>query len=139
MKKLVSIVIFSLMVLVPAMAIGGTLTGTVQGFNCVTQGKVCPVGSEDPMVAAERTFVLHIEGTNYYFVPNLDRAIMARHIGEMVKVEGKKSEEFKSINAEDLYVKKGGSWQKVWSQNRQDEIYDDILGKNIFGLDEGAQ
>jgi len=135
MKKLIPILVIFVMMLVPAMAIGASVEGSVQGFYCVTQGKVCPVGSEDPMVAAERVFVVHVSGADYYFVPNLDRAIMARHIGEMVKVEGTKSTKFKAIQAKDLYVKKGGMWSKVWSQDKQDEIYDDVIGGNIFGLD----
>jgi len=136
MKKLIPILVIFVIMLVPAMAIGATVEGSVQGFYCVTQGKVCPVGSEDPMVAAERVFVVHVSGADYYFVPNLDRAIMARHIGEMVKVEGTKSTDFKAIQAKDLYVKKEGKWSKVWSQDRQDEIYDDMFGANIFGFNE---
>jgi hypothetical protein len=127
MKKFIPIVIVFVMMLVPAMAIGASVEGSVQGLTCVTQDKVCPVGSEDPMVAAERTFVVHVRGAEYYLVPNLDRAILARHIGEMVKVDGVKSTKFKSIHAKTLYVKKSGKWVSVWSQKREDDIRDSIF------------
>jgi hypothetical protein len=52
-RKLLPIMIVMLFVLIPAMAIGASFTGSVQGYNCVTQGKTCPVGKEDPMAAAE--------------------------------------------------------------------------------------
>jgi hypothetical protein len=107
-----------------------SFVGSIQGFNCVTQGKVCPVGREDPMVAAEQVFVLLMEGNQYYFVPTLDRGIMARHLNQMVKIEGRKSDRFSSIQATDLYVQENGSWRKVWSQNWQDEIFDEIMSGN---------
>ena len=102
--------------------------GSIQGFNCVTQGKVCPVGREDPMIAAETVFVLVMEaGDKYYFIPNLDRGIMARHFNEQVKIEGIKSDQFSSIKARDLYVNEQGRWKKTWSQDLQDEIYYKIM------------
>ena len=104
-----------------------SFVGSIQGFNCVTQGKVCPVGREDPMIGAEQVFVLLTEGTTYYFVPNLDRGIMARHFNELVKIEGAKSNQFNAIQATDLYVKENGKWKKAWSQDLQDEIYYQIL------------
>lgn len=66
--------------LVPALAMGGVVEETIQGLTCVTFGKVCPVDKEDPMIAAERVFVVLVKADDYYLVPNLDRAILARHI-----------------------------------------------------------
>jgi hypothetical protein len=108
--------------------------GSIQGFNCVTQGKVCPVGREDPMIGAEQVFVLLMQGSTYYFVPNLDRGIMARHFNELVKIEGRKSNQFNSIQATDLYVKENGRWKKAWSQDVQDQIYYEIMsGRPLDG------
>jgi hypothetical protein len=111
----------------PALATAGSYEGTIQGFWCVTQGKVCPVGKEDPVAAAENVFVLHVKADKYYFIPNLDRGIMARHINEKVRVEGVMSPRFNAIKAADFYVDQGGKWKKTWSQNKQDEIYYEIL------------
>ncbi|MBW1897132.1 MAG: hypothetical protein JRI47_08740, partial [Deltaproteobacteria bacterium] len=46
--------ICTLILTMPALALAGSYVGSIQGFNCVTQGKVCPVGREDPMVGAEQ-------------------------------------------------------------------------------------
>ncbi len=50
---------------VPGWALAGTVEGTVQGFTCITAGKVCPVGKEDPVIATEKIFVkwgIHFAG-----------------------------------------------------------------------------
>ncbi|MBW2141425.1 MAG: hypothetical protein JRG97_10195 [Deltaproteobacteria bacterium] len=52
-KALFAVAIIMGLCLAPILAIGGEVQGTVQGFTCVTQGKVCPVGAEDPMAAVE--------------------------------------------------------------------------------------
>jgi hypothetical protein len=109
--------------LVPVWAFAGatTVEGTMQGFNCVTQGKVCPVGKEDPTIAAERVFVVLDKAGKYYFVPNLDRGIMARHINTMVRVTGTASAKYPSIHADKLEVMKGGVWALTWSQKLEAE------------------
>lgn len=112
-----------IMVLVPVWAFaGGMVEGTVQGFSCVTHGKVCPAGKEDPMIAAERLFVVFTKDNSYYFVPNLDRAIMARHINQMVRVKGKLSAKHPSIMADTLEVMKEGGWKVTWTTKMEDEI-----------------
>jgi hypothetical protein len=119
-------VMICVLVLMPALAIGGTYEGSIQGFSCVTQGKVCPVGREDPIIAAEKVFVLFVKAGKYYFIPNVDRAVLARHLNQMVKVDGVMSASFNSIHAKEIYVMEGGKWVKKWSQDWQDEIYDEI-------------
>ncbi len=123
MKKL-SVIIVSLFVLVllPVWAVAGTVEGSVQGFTCVTQGKVCPIGKEDPMIAAERIFVILTKGGSYYFVPNLDRAILARHINEQVRVTGDVSAQYPSIIATKLEALKKGAWKTTWTKRAQDEV-----------------
>ncbi|MBE0557459.1 MAG: hypothetical protein IH628_09530, partial [Proteobacteria bacterium] len=90
MKKALVLFVGMVMLLAPALAIGASVTGSVQGFNCVTQGKLCPIGMEDPVIAAENVFVVLVDAAkgDYYFVPNLDRGILARHINTQVKVDG---------------------------------------------------
>lgn len=123
MKKL-SVIMVSLFVLVllPVLAVAGTVEGSVQGFTCVTQGKVCPVGKEDPMIAAERIFVILTKGGSYYFVPNLDRAILARHINEQVRVTGDVSAQYPSIVANKIEAFKKGAWKTTWTKRAQDEV-----------------
>ena len=130
MKKfLVPMIIGIVFLMAPVMAIGASLTGSIQGFNCVTQGKVCPIGMEDPVIAAENVFVLLVDAAKgeYYFVPNVDRGIMARHINEQVKIDGTVNAKMKSIKATDIYVK----GKKVWDVNLEDKIYKDIFGGSL--------
>jgi hypothetical protein len=132
MKKFwVPMIIGVVLMMAPMMAIGATITGSVQGFNCVTQGKVCPLGMEDPVIAAENVFVILVDAAkgDYYFAPNIDRGILARHINEQVRVDGTINEKMKSIKANELFVMGAtGSWKKVWSQDAEDKIYNDIWG-----------
>jgi len=114
------------LMLTPLMAIGASLTGSVQGFNCVTQGRVCPIGMEDPVIAVENVFVLLVDAAkgDYYFVPNVDRGVMARHINEQVRIDGAVNAKTKSIKAEAIYAR----GKKVWSVDMFDEVYRDIMG-----------
>jgi hypothetical protein len=125
MRKWMPVIICAL-VLMPALAIGGSYEGSIQGFSCVTQGKVCPVGREDPIIAAEKVFVLFVKAGQYYFIPNVDRAVLARHLNQMVKIDGLMSPNFNSIQATDLYVMDSGKWVKHWAQDWQDEVWDEI-------------
>lgn len=135
-KSLLPMIIGVAFLLAPVLAIGAnlsSLTGSIQGFNCVTQGKVCPIGMEDPVIAAENVFVLLVDAakSDYYFVPNVDRAILARHINQQVRIDGRVTERGKSIRASDIYVQQPNrTWKKTWSTNWQDRIYDDIMGGN---------
>jgi len=128
-KVLAPMFIGMVLLLAPVLAIGASISGSIQGFNCVTQGKLCPLGMEDPVIAAENVFVVLVDAAkgDYYFVPNLDRGIMARHINTQVKVDGNVNSKMKSIRATDLYVMGSDKkWQKVWSQDKEDEIYRDL-------------
>ena len=123
MRKLSLFIVFVfVLVLLPVWAAAGTVEGSVQGFTCVTTGKVCPVGKEDPMIAAERIFVVLTKGGSYYFVPNLDRAILARHINQMIRVTGDVSAQYPSIQARKLEVFKKGAWKTAWTLEWQQEI-----------------
>lgn len=129
MKK-ISILVLALAVLIlaPVWANAGTVEGTIQGFTCVTQGKLCPVGKEDPMAALERVFVVLTKGDDYYFVPNVDRAVLARHLNERVKVTGDISPKYPSIEANTIEVYEKGAWKTAWSREWQQEFYNDLYG-----------
>ena len=117
------IIVLMTFIAIPVPAESAQVEGTVQGFFCVTMGKTCPVGKEDPVIAAERVFVVLSDDEEYYFIPNLDRAIMARHINEMVRVTGSLNEKFHSIDAESFSVYSDGEWRTTWSNEMaQDAI-----------------
>lgn len=99
-----------------------TVEGSIQGFNCVTEGKTCPIGQEDPMIATERVFVLYSGDDKYLFVSNLDRAILSRHINQRVRVTGEINEKYRSITAESFEVFRDGQWVTTWSTAMQDAL-----------------
>ena len=135
-KKGIAALALCAVLLLPALAMADAVEGTIQGFHCVTQGKVCPVGKEDPLAAVEKTFVVHVQGELFYFVPNIDRAVLSRYINKMVKIEGVVhtfSKESKSIKAKDMYAKENGNWRHVWSKNKEDEIYNEIMEGTPLG------
>jgi hypothetical protein len=109
-----------------AMAAETTIEGSVQGFTCVTQGKVCPAGKEDPMAGIERVFVVLTSGNDYYFVPNVDRAILARHLNERIRVIGEMNPKYKSITATKIEVMKKGMWERVWGSVDEEDLLKDL-------------
>ena len=118
-KILVSVFVLTLL---PAMLYAGQVSGTIQGYSCVTQGKACPIGKEDPLVAIERVFVLKTSGQAFYFIPNVDRAVLARHLLEEVRVIGELNKKYKSITAKEIKAKRRGKWRIVWSIDWEKEL-----------------
>jgi hypothetical protein len=132
MRKLFKTTIIGILfLLVPVFAMAASVTGSIQGFNCVTQGKVCPIGKEDPVAAAENLFVLLVDAStgDYYFIPNVDRAVLARHLNTQVTIDGAVDKKMKTIKATDI----SASGKKAWSANMQDEIYKDLWGSGPGG------
>jgi len=134
-KYLVPLFIGLVFMLTPVLAIGASFTGSVQGLNCVLQGIICPIGQEDPIAAAENVFVLLVDAATqtYYFVPNVDRVVMARHIAEEVTIEGTLDAKKKAIKANKI-SRKG---KLVWSTAMQTKAYKTVWGFDPFG-GEGA-
>lgn len=125
MKKKLILIAFAL-VLLPVLVFAAQIEGTVQGYKCVTEGKVCPIGQEDPLVALENVFVVLTAKDGYYFVPNLDRAVLARHINTKVRVTGNTNPKFKSITAEKLEVSRKGGWVVTWSKEMEKQLGTDL-------------
>ena len=125
MKK-ISVLILSLIVLVglPTVALSGQIEGSIQGLNCVLTGKVCPVGQEDPMAAAERVFVILTKANTHYFVPNVDRAVLARHINERVRITGDIGSKYNAISAKKIEAFRKGAWKMTWTLQAQMELED---------------
>ena len=129
MKKVLLFTILIGIFFVPALALAGEVVGTVQGLQCVTTGKTCPIGKEDPVIAAERVFVILTAEDDYYFVPNLDRAIMARNITDRVKVTGTINKKFRSITAKTFQVwQSNGKWKETWSEKIESEMLEELYG-----------
>lgn len=102
--------------------------GSIQGLACVTQGKVCPINMEDPLIALEKTFVLLLPDGSWYYLPNLDRAILARHLNRPVAVEGVLEAGSKAIMVNKFLVKRGEGWQEAWSPELERELLEQLQG-----------
>ncbi len=117
--SLLMLCIFSL---IPAGSWAYQAEGTIQGYHCVTTGKTCPLGKEDPMIAVERIFVLYTDQDTYYFISNLDRAILARHFRERVRITGEVNKKFRSLKADIFEVKYEDAWKETWSREMDFEV-----------------
>ena len=132
MRKLFKTTIIGILfLLVPVFAMAASVTGSIQGFHCVTQGKVCPIGKEDALAAAENVFVLLVDASKdeYYFIPNVDRNVLVRHLNTQVTVEGTVDKKKKTIKATEM----SSAGKKFWSPSMEDEIYKDIFGSGPSG------
>ena len=116
----------SVALFIPGFAFGDEVEGSVQGFMCVTQGKICPVGREDPMAAVENVFVVLTTGKDYYFVPNMDRAVLARHINDRVRVTGTLSNKYPAITAKTLDVYSDGRWRMTWELDYEKQLQESL-------------
>lgn len=115
---------------VPVLAEETSIEGTVSGYMCAVLGKACPADKEDPIIAVERTFVVLQSDGGFYTVPNVDRAVMARHITEKVRVKGTADAKYKSVNATSLEVRKGDKWKVFWSTAMEAEA------RKMFNMDD---
>jgi hypothetical protein len=112
-----TVLMMGLMVLVASQAWAGqavTIEGTVQGYNCITTGKICPVGKEDPWVETEDVFALYTKDSDVYLVSNMSRESLKRHTNEIVRITGEVHPQYKSMNASKVEVMQGGEWVKAW-------------------------
>jgi hypothetical protein len=130
MRKLFLLMfVFVVLLSAPMLASGEgmkSVTGSIQGYSCVSQNKVCPIGMEDAMVAVEDILVLLVDAqkTEYYVITNIDQRTLARHLNEQIKVVGYVDKKLNHIWAEEIY--KGT--KLVWSNKMQQDLQKEIKG-----------
>ena len=126
-KKRIVILLVASLLLLPSSALAATLEGTVQGYHCAAFGKACPKDMMDPIVGAERTFVVVPKGSDkFYLVPNLDRAVLARHLLENIRITGTIDKKYNSIMAKTLEVREKGEWKLKWSMEIEDKMLKEL-------------
>jgi hypothetical protein len=109
------------LLLLPALALAASWTGTIQGLQCAVEGKLCPVGAEDPMAALEDNFVL-VTGDKFYLLPNVKNTVLSRYINDKVKVMGSQVGNYNSIKVTEMQVMKDGGYKTVWSPSVQKDL-----------------
>jgi len=112
-KTLVIMVILPAAFLLSVTATAATIEGAVQGYTCVTEGRICPLTKNDPLVEAENVFVVLTMSQGYYFVPNISRDTMASLINQQCKIIGQMNRKYNSIRADALYTWRNGQWELV--------------------------
>ena len=135
MRRLTALLLAGALLLGAGAAWAQSWRGSIQGLACVTQGQLCPLNMEDPLIALEKTFVLYVRDGEFYYLPNLDRAILARHLNRPVKVEGSLVPGTKSIMVAKLLLPRdGGGWREAWSPDLERE-----LSERLFNWGQGKR
>ena len=130
LSTLLLIIALSLTLYVTANA-AKSVTGWIQGINCVRHGHQCPIDTLDPHLMLEPDFVLLLENGDYYLLTNVARIVKAKYVHKSVKVTGDLISKYKSIDVDKFEVKDDGAYKTVWSkammmkewEKRQKEFY----------------
>lgn len=115
------------MLALPMATNADTLTGVIKGASCVHEQHMCPEEASDPHVMLETDFVLAI-GDKHYLMPNLARDLKVRYVMDTVQIVGDINENFHSIDVDELKVKKGDTFKKVWSRADQQRVLRQMYG-----------
>ncbi len=127
-KMKLSFVLAALLML-PLVVNAGSVEGKMNGISCAIAGVVCPIDKLDPLVALEKDFVIQQADGSFYLIPNVDRAVKARMVLDDVIVTGAVNDKYKSVEADEIQVKRDGEFKVVWSQKIQDELRAQLFGK----------
>lgn len=116
--KSLSLLLLLLSCLAVPTAWADSVEGRLTGLKCATKGKLCPSDKDDPHIMLERDFVVMREDGRYYFVTNMDWHTKLGFVLEMVRVEGRMSENQSVIAADEFWVKREGEYRLEWSLER---------------------
>jgi len=114
MKKLL-IAVLVLVVVSPICAFGveKELVGTVKSLYTVMTGKDM-VDMADPRAELVKNFVLVTPEKKNYYIVGVDSRFLNRVLNQEIKIRGDVKDQYESINAEQVYVKKGNDWKLIW-------------------------
>lgn len=104
------------------------IQGQMNGLNCALTGYVCPIDLRDPVMALEPDFVVQREDGEFFYIPNLDRAVKAQYFLSEVRVVGDLNERYSAITADQLLVRRDGQFVEVWSQERARRAREEFFG-----------
>ena len=99
------------------------LEGIIQGAKCTHYQVEC--FNDDNHIALEPDFVLVIPSGEYYFMPNLNRSVKARHAYRTVRVHGElRRQELWVDRLVDLDKKKGGRAKPTWDWSAREDFWE---------------
>jgi hypothetical protein len=134
-KLLVPTMMGVLFLLAPFYAIAADVTGSIQGYNSVTQAS--PAGNHAHIsahtAATETAFVVLDDAAKgkHYLIQDVDKAVLARLVNQQVKIDGDLDKGTESIKAKNIYVvATDKSWKKIWAKDVTDNIYRNAEGSH---------
>ena len=99
------------------------LEGIIQGAKCTHYQVEC--FNDDNHIALEPDFVLVIPSGEYYFMPNLNRSVKARHAYKNVRVHGElRRQELWVDRLVDIDKKKGGRAKTTWDWSAREDFWE---------------
>ena len=99
------------------------LEGIIQGAKCTHYQVEC--FNDDNHIALEPDFVLVIPSGEYYFMPNLNRSVKARHAYKNVRVHGELTrQELWVDKLVDIDKKKGGRSKTTWDWSAHEDFWE---------------
>jgi hypothetical protein len=99
------------------------LEGIIQGAKCTHYEVEC--FNDDNHIALEPDFVLVIPSGEYYFMPNLNRSVKARHAYKNVRVHGElRRQELWVDRLVDIDKKKGGRAKTTWDWSAREDFWE---------------
>lgn len=122
-KTLVNMLATSTILISPLVAHSeDSFTGRIVGYDCTHQQRDCAVDRRDPRLALERNFILVVNDSEYYLLPNLSRDTKIRHLLQKVTVKGTLNKKYHSINVHELIAenrkgKKSTAWSMAMDHN----------------------
>ena len=127
-KMLLSTLAALLLLPLAANAESVTMTGKMNGLNCVLTGYVCPVDKKDPIKALETDFVLQTPDGKFYYLTNLSRDVKASYFLDSIEVSGELNSKYDAIQVDALKVRQGDAYKTVWSQKMHQEALKELFG-----------
>ena len=99
------------------------LEGTIAGAKCTHYKVECL--NDDNHISLEPDFVFVLPDGTYYFMPNVNRLVKARHAYRKVRIHGElTNQELWVDRLVDVDKKKGGRAKSTWDWKDNDEFWE---------------
>ena len=119
-------ILIIIMALPASQAVAGEkvkLEGTIKGAKCTHYQVECY--NDDNHIALEPDFVLVMPNGEYYFMPNLNRIVKARHAYKKVRIHGElRKQELWVDRLVDVDEKGGRRSKSTWDWSANDEFWE---------------
>lgn len=91
-----------------------TVTGRLNGHDCVHAGISCPVDPQDPHILLEKDYVLQQTNGDYLFLTNIPRSTKLQYILHDIQISGRLDRKYNTVEVYELMVMQDDEWKSVW-------------------------